>query len=240
MDSLKAIIIDDETKNRALLQMMIEEYCNAIKVVGMTASVTEGVIMAKTLKPDVVFLDIRMGGHDTGFAFFEHFTASSLPFEVVFVTAYNEFVFRAFNETPAIGYLLKPIDPDELSKVGARVVQRFLEKAPQKILIDEIYPIHKVVFIYTKDKLLRIHLVNGVERIANKKTLEDYEDLPDFMRINRQYILNFNHILRISEISSNGCPLRGIDVFLNTGKILRVAVARRSHFLKVYEQRKDL
>lgn len=240
MVSLKAIIIDDETKNRAVLQMMIEEYCNAIKVVGMTASITEGVSMAKQLKPDVVFLDIRMGGHDTGFSFFEHFSATSLPFEVVFVTAYNEFVFRAFNETPAIGYLLKPIDPDELSKIGGRLVQRFLEKTPQKILIDEMYLMYKVVFIYTKDKLLRIRLVNGIDRIATKKTLEEYEYLPDFMRINRQYILNLNQIRRISEIDGNGNALRGINVFLNTGDILSVAVARRSHFLKVYEQRKDL
>lgn len=240
MVSLKAIIIDDETKNRTLLQIMMEEYCKQLKIVGMTASITEGVEMTKMLKPDVVFLDIRMGGHDTGFSFFSHFSATSLPFDVVFVTAYNEFVFRAFNETPAIGYLLKPIDPDELFKIGKKLVQRFLEKTPQQILIDDIYPIHKVLYIYIKEKLLRIRLVNGTDRIATKKTLEEYEDLPDFMRINRQYILNFNHIKRVSEIDSHGNPLRGINVFLHTGDILSVAVARRSHFLKIYEQRKDM
>lgn len=240
MVSLKAIIIDDETKNRTLLQIMMEEYCKPITIVGMTASITEGVEMTKNLKPDVVFLDIRMGGHDMGFSFFSHFSTTSLPFDVVFVTAYNEFVFRAFNETPAIGYLLKPIDPDELFKIGKKLVQRFLEKAPQQILIDEMYPIHKVLFIYIKDKLLRIRLVNGVDRIANKKTLDEYEGIADFIRINRQYIINLNQVKRISEIDSHGNPLRGINVFLHTGDILSVAVARRSHFLKVYEQKKEM
>ncbi len=239
MLSLNAIIIDDETKNRTLLKMMLQENCNTLTIVGMAASITEGVEITKRLKPDVVFLDISMARREEGFSFFAHFTTLQLPFEVVFVTAYSEFVLRAFNETPAIGYLLKPIDPEELAKICTKITKRFLEKSTPKILIDELYAIHKVVFFYIKDKLVRIRLSNGTDRIANKKTLEEYEDLPDFMRINRQYILNVNYIKRISEIDSRGNPLRGINVFLNTGDVLSVAVARKSQFLKIYEQRKD-
>jgi two-component system LytT family response regulator len=239
MVSLKAIIIDDENKNRTLLKMMLQEQCNKVTVVGMAASLTEGVEMTKLLQPDIVFLDIRMGGNNDGFNFFKYFGSSKLTFQVVFVTAYSEFVIKAFNETPAIGYLLKPVDPDELAKVCVKITHLYLENMPPKILIDELYSIHKIVYFYIKDKLVRLKLSNGTERIALKKTLDEYEDLPNFLRINRQYVLNINYIQRMSEIDSDGNLLRGISILLTTGDTLMVAVARKQQFLKLYKQRKD-
>jgi len=53
----KAIIIEDETKARRVLEELLKEYCADIEVIASVDSVPEGVKAINKLQPDVVFLD---------------------------------------------------------------------------------------------------------------------------------------------------------------------------------------
>ena len=67
--------------------------------------------LIRSLKPDVIFLDIQMPGK-TGFEMLQELTDFPM---VVFSTAYEEFALKAFN-TLAIDYLVKPVELERLQK----------------------------------------------------------------------------------------------------------------------------
>ncbi len=236
MSALKAIIIDDEAHNRELLELMLAEHCPTIRLIGQAANVTEGVRLTKSQKPDIVFLDIRLSSRDEGFDFFNHFNAIKANFEVVFVTAREEYVFRAFNQTFAIGYILKPIDPDELINIVFKIKQKLLPLRQSEKLIDDTYQANDIMFVYIKDETVRFHLVDGRDKIARSGTLEEYEQYNSFVRANRQYIVNLSFVNKITDIDEHGERLRGAIAVLYTGEEISISVNRKSHFIRAFEQ----
>jgi two-component system LytT family response regulator len=236
MSTLKAIIIDDEPKNRELLELMLAEHCPTVRVVGKSATITEGVRLAKSQKPNIVFLDIRLSHGDEGFDFFNHFTRAKTQFEVVFVTAREEYVFRAFNQTFAIGYILKPIDPDELLNIVFKVKQKLLPQQQVERLIDDIYQANEVMYVVIKDETVRIHLIDGREKIAKAGSLEEYDQYENFIRANRQYVINLSFVNKITDIDAHGERLRGAIAVLYNGDEITISVNRKSYFIRSFEQ----
>ena len=236
MSSIKAIIIDDEPKNRELLELMLAEYCPTVRVVGQTATITEGVWLCKSQKPDIVFLDIRLSHGDEGFDFFNHFNPIKADFEVVFVTAREEYVFRAFNQTFAIGYILKPIDPDELVSLVFKVKQKLLQQRQTDKLIDDTYQANDVMFVFIKDETVRLRLVDGRDKIARASTLEEYEQYAHLVRSNRQYVINLSFVNKITDINEHGERIRGATAVLFNGDEISVSVSRKSNFIRSFAQ----
>lgn len=236
MSTLKAIIIDDEPQNRELLELMLAEHCPTIRVVGKAATVTEGVRLTKSQKPDIVFLDIRLSRGDEGFDFFNHFNRTKTQFEVVFVTAREEYVFRAFNQTFAIGYILKPIDPDELLNIVFKIKQKLLPLQQAEKLIDETYQANEVMYIVIKDETVRIRLIDGREKIAKASSLEEYDQYENFVRANRQYVINLSFVNKITDIDEHGDRLRGAIAVLFNGDEITISVNRKSYFIRCFEQ----
>ena len=85
----------------------------------------EAIRKIKTLKPDLVFLDIQMPGFD-GFSVVQGVMDIDPPL-FVFVTAYSEHAIKAF-EAQAIDYLMKPVEPERLADTMDRVRSRLSEK----------------------------------------------------------------------------------------------------------------
>ena len=104
---LKAIVVDDEELARKNLGMLLEEYCPTVEVIGSAGNVTEAKEVIERMKPDVVFLDIRMPSGSEGFDLLDEI--ENRDFLVVFVTAFKDYALRAF-QANAIHYVLKPID----------------------------------------------------------------------------------------------------------------------------------
>ena len=84
--------------------------------------------MLPEAKPDILFLDIRLGD-DTGFSLLG--SLPEIPFEVIFVTAYDSYAIQAIRFS-ALDYLLKPIDPEELTHAVDKAVQVVLRKQENK------------------------------------------------------------------------------------------------------------
>jgi len=118
--SLRALIVDDEPIARRTL----EKLCGAsadLQVVGQSRHGAEAVQAIRSLKPDLVFLDIEM--RDVGgFAVIEQIGPENMPL-VVFVTAFDRYAVRAF-EVNAVDYLLKPFDDSRFNAAMKRVRER--------------------------------------------------------------------------------------------------------------------
>jgi two-component system response regulator LytT len=121
---LTALIVDDEDLARQELQFLLED-AGGVTVLGQAANGVEAIELARELRPDVIFLDVRMPGLD-GFAVLKKLLAAdrkSRPPQVVFATAFDQYAVKAF-EVNAVDYLLKPFDSRRLVRTLDKVRER--------------------------------------------------------------------------------------------------------------------
>lgn len=125
---LKAIIVDDEARNRNTLELLLKEYCPEVKVVAVAEDVLSGVKIIQKNNPDLIFLDIQMPNY-SGFKLIEYF--DKIDFQIIFTTAHEQYAIDAFHAN-ATGYLLKPIDIDELIHAVNKAVKNVEKKNHQQ------------------------------------------------------------------------------------------------------------
>ena len=118
-----ALIAEDEPLLAANLEAELVRLWPALRVVANVRHGAAAVEQALALRPDVVFLDIRMPGMtglEAAQALAEDWSeATPLPL-VVFVTAYDQYAVQAF-EHAAVDYVLKPVQPERLAQTCTRV-----------------------------------------------------------------------------------------------------------------------
>jgi two-component system LytT family response regulator len=119
---LRTIIIDDEPDNVELLALQLARHCPQVDIVGQFTDSPTALPALRTLRPALVFLDIEMPMLN-GFQLLEQL--GEIPFQVVFVTAYNQYAVRAFRFA-ALDYLLKPVDTIDLVNTVRRAEQASL------------------------------------------------------------------------------------------------------------------
>jgi two-component system LytT family response regulator len=115
---LQAIIVDDEIGNIENLTILINKNCPDITISGSATNVEQGLFLIKKINPEILFLDVKMpdrGGFDL-------LTSIASPnFEVIFVTAYDQYAIQAIRFS-AIDYLLKPVNVNELVNAVNRAI----------------------------------------------------------------------------------------------------------------------
>ena len=111
---MRALIVDDERLARERMRRMLEKI-EGVEVAGEAASAPEARKRIAALAPDLVLLDIQMPGED-GFALLQSLDPRPA---VVFVTAFDQYAVRAFEEN-AIDYLLKPFRQERLERAMDR------------------------------------------------------------------------------------------------------------------------
>lgn len=140
--TIKAILVDDEKLAIQGLELRLEPF-DDIEIVATCHNGREAIRKIKTLKPDLVFLDIQMPGFD-GFSVVQGVMDIDPPL-FVFVTAYSEHAIRAF-EAQAVDYLMKPVEPqrlaDTMERVRARIDDRKSAEEIERLktVINEVAP----------------------------------------------------------------------------------------------------
>ena len=122
---IRALIVDDEPLARRNLAVLLAHDAD-IESLEECGSASQAVERIRADRPELLFLDVRMPGHD-GFELLEMLGAA-LPPAIIFVTAYDEHALAAF-EIGALDYLLKPFD--------ARRFSRALERAKERLGVAE-------------------------------------------------------------------------------------------------------
>lgn len=118
MNDLRAAIVDDEPLARARLRRLLKKAGGgAVEIVAECVDVGELMAAAKGCVMDVVFLDIEMPGK-SGFDALADWRGPR-P-QIVFVTAYDQYGARAFDER-ATDYLTKPVTLERLRDALGRV-----------------------------------------------------------------------------------------------------------------------
>jgi len=117
---IRALIADDEPlARRGIRQLLAREV--DVEIAGEARNGRETIQLARSLRPDLLFLDVQMPGPD-GFEVLSALAATPIP-AIIFVTAYDDFAVRAFG-AHALDYLVKPIEEARF----AEAVQRSRER----------------------------------------------------------------------------------------------------------------
>jgi two-component system LytT family response regulator len=120
---IRTILVDDERLAIQGLELRLQAF-DDVEIIERCANGREAIRAIKTLKPDLVFLDIQMPGFD-GFSVVGGLAEVEPPL-FVFVTAYMEHALKAF-EAHAVDYLMKPVGPHPARRKarlrGARAIE---------------------------------------------------------------------------------------------------------------------
>lgn len=243
---INAIIIDDEEKSISVLKMLLEKYCPEVKVMAEADEVNKAAQLIEKLQPNLIFLDIEMGGK-TGFDLLEKI--KSRNFHVIFVTAYSHFAVKAFRFS-VVDYLIKPLDIDELKEAVLKV-KRILEASPSQGGNQDsasrhsirIPSTHGVLFVYeinivrleADGAYTRIFLDDGNNYISsyNLKQFEEQLDPALFMRVHRSHVINLKRIKSV--VSNNGLTFARME----DGSSIEVSRRSKADFHGKIHQKAD-
>ena len=201
---------------RAQLRSRLAEAWPELSIVAEAENGEQALASIDEYKPDVAFLDIRMpvmSGLDVA-------RTIAGRCHVVFVTAYDEYAVAAFDEG-AVDYVLKPVTPERIAKVTARLRQRLAmppldlttllsrlalrdDAAPLKWIraslgnVMQMIPVADVVYFQAEDKYTKV-VTHEAEALIKKpiKDLFDELDQEVFWQIHRATIVNLNAIARV-------------------------------------------
>jgi DNA-binding LytR/AlgR family response regulator len=130
-DAVTALIAEDEPLLAADLQAALARLWPQLRVVASVGHGAAAVEQALALRPQVMFLDIRMPGMtglEAAQAIAEDWPDDTpLPL-TVFVTAYDQYALQAF-EHAAVDYVLKPVQPERLAQTCARLRAGLAQRA---------------------------------------------------------------------------------------------------------------
>lgn len=211
----KAILIDDEQIALGRLKRLLSHFEDVIEIVGEAANGHEGIQKIEAIRPDLIFLDIEMPLM-TGFEMLARL--SYIPM-VVFVTAYDQYAIKAFEEN-SIDYLLKPVEKERLSKTieklkslkpeqeksltQASLLQLIGQMTPKKEIHsmsvksgDKILfiPLSDISFFQAEDKYVFLNTTDGKQYLINYTISNLEEKLPaSFVRVSRAVIVNTTKI----------------------------------------------
>jgi two-component system LytT family response regulator len=166
--AIRTIIVDDEPLAIQGLELRLQAF-DDVEIIERCANGREAIRAVRTLKPDLVFLDIQMPGFD-GFSVVAGLSDIEPPL-FVFVTAFGQHALKAF-EAQAVDYLMKPVDQDRLAATIDRVRQRLNEKRSceeserLKEILTEVAP-DSIPDDMTGDG--DAHAANRYERVLNIK-----------------------------------------------------------------------
>ena len=127
-NTVRILIAEDEAPIRKEFAELLSTAWPEAKLVGASQDGINALAMFNELKPDVVFLDIRMPGMN-GLDVAKEIGSRAF---IVFTTAYDEYAIAAF-ESGAIDYLLKPIEHVRLSATVNRLKDRLANQQPQNL-----------------------------------------------------------------------------------------------------------
>jgi len=207
----RVLIVDDEAPARRRLKRLLAAHPE-IEVVGEAEDAEEAAEAIDVLRPDLVFLDIRMPA-GTGFDALAR--AEHQPL-VVFVTAYDQYALKAF-EADSLDYLLKPVNEEVLSRCLQKLArlnpattpaQPALQSAIEKALRAATSPPPRlaarqggrvvflepssIVFFRAQDKYTIARTNEGKEYVLEEslKYLEENSAPVSFIRVHRNALVN--------------------------------------------------
>lgn len=245
---MEIFLLDDEENARKTVISYLNKYLTNFEITERD-SLKEGLEYLKKNQPDLAVLDINL---DSGTSFDLLSQLEEINFQVIFISAYDQYAIKAFKYN-AIDYILKPINPvelqDALQKATTSIESNNLSKQQleklrsdlkqqsiQRITLKDNQSIHfvdieNIVRCKSENNYTVFSLKEGSDLIVSK-TLGDFEDLLKerlFFRSHRSHLINLANIKRYDK-------REGGFIEMCNGDIVPLSRNKKEIFLKVIDQ----
>lgn len=213
--SIKAVIIDDEYLSIEELSFLLSKI-DYIDIVGKADCGMDGLNIVKELKPDLVFVDVRMPDI-TGIQLSKEINKLNIKCRIIFTTAYDQYAIEAF-DVNAIDYILKPYEDERVFRAASKA-KSIIENnnidanrsypTPSNIAFNKLsvlkddrlilIDIEDILLIYTEDR--NIYIKTNKETFISNYSLQELEEKlseKGFFRTHRSYLVNLNKIKEVS------------------------------------------
>jgi len=243
----KVLIIDDENKTKDFIKKLLISFGHNFEIYTDGSNVETGIRAINKIKPDLVFLDIQMPDGN-GFDVLKG--VEDKDFEIIFITAYQEYAIQAIKFS-ALAYILKPIDVEELElsveKAMATIKKKKndvqfnaladnMDREKKKKLVlktqESVYVLElKDIIRCEADKNYTSFFLNNGKRILVSKTLKEYDLLLSgysFFRVQQSHLVNLDFIDRYDKVD-------GGAVIMKDGSSVPLSPAKKEQFFQIIE-----
>lgn len=239
-----AIIIDDEAEARENLKWQLKNFCPDVTLVGEAGSVAAAVNLLQKVSCDLIFLDIELSD-GSGFDLLSK--VRPLLAEVVFVTGYDQYAIKAFQYS-AIGYIMKPPDPEILAATVAKVqpkienfidarinllLENYQQKKIKKIALPnqggiEIIATNEILYFEASENYSYVTLDTQQKKLLVSKNIGELDKmLPEnFYRAHKSFLVNIDHIKRFTKNEGN-------FVYMSNQQEIPVARRRKDQLIEL-------
>ena len=246
MKKINAIIIDDENKALESLQLKVNRFFPEINIIATSTNPEKAIELINLHQPDLVFLDIEMPVL-SGFDVLSKVTIAD--FETIFVTAYNNYAIEAIKHA-AIGYILKPIDNDELQLSIKNALQNIAKKTAfqsNQDLLEHLgvnksktsitVPTTKGLTFIKATNIIRFEGVDGYTKIIcnDKKEILSSYNIGKFVKILEKsnfFLPHKSHFINLNYVES---ILKEGTISLKDGSIIPLSKTKRSDLIHKME-----
>jgi len=248
---MKLLITDNEPGQRATLRSLLQHFCPEITEVEEADGVQSGLATIRSFRPDILLLDVEM---DDGSGFDLLNQVYNPDFQLIFVTAYNQYAIEAFKFS-AIDYLLKPVDPDGLQKSIQKAILNIrnsnlqqqvqvllqqlsgVQNKERKIVLKDIdntwfIKVTDVLYCEAEGTYTRFYLQNGGPILVSKN-LKEYEEILEplgFLRTHHSFLANPDKIKSYDKTHGGALVLEG-------GLSIPVSQRKKDFVMQVLEKR---
>jgi two-component system LytT family response regulator len=243
----KILIIDDEKPTRDFIRHLLESFQLNVQLFSDGENVKSGIEAIERIQPDLVLLDIQMPDGN-GFDVLKGTSFKS--FEVIFITAFQEFAIQAIKFS-ALDYILKPIDTEEIQTSVCKALETIHHKRdesqfvalennlqPQlkrKLVLKTMESIHVVeieqIIRCEADKNYTSFFLSNGKKIIVSKTLKDYDTMLagyNFFRAQQSHLINIDYIDRYDKQD-------GGSVIMKDGAAIPLSPAKKEQFFQLLE-----
>lgn len=226
---MRVLVVDDEPLARGGVRARLAAHPD-VQLVGEAEDGEDALARIRSVRPDLVFMDVQMPGLD-GLAALRRLPPAERPLSIL-LTAYDQFALGAF-EIQALDYLLKPVDDERfrealdraraalrLRATGEAVrpayARRFTVRTGQRIAVIDA---DEIDWIEASDDYAGLHVGPRVHLLREPlHQLAGRLDPAHFVRIHRSAIVRLDRIAELEPLVNRDCLIR-----LRDGTPLRVS-----------------
>ncbi len=213
---MKTIIVEDEPLSTDELRNCLKEVAPRIEVAAVARSVKEAVEVIGSTPHDLIFMDIHLGDGNS----FDIFKQVKVSVPVIFITAYDTYALKAF-ENQGIDYLLKPFGREDLRRAldkldllsrSAPGAGNVREQLPyqERFLVNmgarmKSVSVGEIAYFMADGKYLHLYTHGGNDYILDQTIagVSGRVSPSRFFRINRKFIVSFDAIREMVRYSNN-------------------------------------
>ncbi len=209
---MRALLVEDSRLARVELKALLEAHPH-IQVVAEAENLEQAKSCLDVHQPEMIFLDINLPDGDG----FELLAGMGTCPHVIFTTAYDQYAMQAF-AVNAMDYLLKPINPKRLATALAKLPEQVSEHPiDHKVFVKDgercwLIDLNEVWYIQSQGNYVQLHLANNKPMVYKSLShIESRLQPKQFIRINRQFIVNINFIKNIETMGQANLLLTMVD-----------------------------